>query len=155
LNPGILFSTLFDDVWLKGITAVTSPTEPFWQKKTLEDMTPEEWESLCDGCARCCVYKIEIEETGDIVYSPDACPLLDLDTCRCTDYTHRREKEPDCAVLTPENIHEAAPWLPVTCAYRRLALGDGLPAWHPLVTGNPNSTRDTGMSVRNHAWHTG
>ena len=125
----------------------------FWKKKTLGDLTREEWEALCDGCGRCCVEKSIDLETGEIFYTAEACRLLDLETCRCTEYARRQELEPECVMLTPENIAEAAHWLPPTCAYRLLFEGRDLPSWHPLVTGDPNSTRDAGFSVRDHAHH--
>ena len=125
----------------------------FWQTKTMKEMTPEEWESLCDGCARCCVYKTEDEETGEIEYSTTACPLLDLDTCKCTKYKTRQQYEPECATITPENVNKLATWLPETCAYRLLTEGYDLPSWHPLVTGDIESTKNAGMSVRNRVAH--
>ncbi|NTV36011.1 MAG: YcgN family cysteine cluster protein [Anaerolineaceae bacterium] len=120
--------------------------KPFWQTKSLEEMTPEEWESLCDGCARCCLFKFQDEDTGEYYYTDVACKLLDLGTCQCTDYPHRRQKEPGCVVLTAQNAAELA-WMPETCAYRRLALGRPLPRWHPLRTGNTGSVAAAGIRV--------
>ena len=131
----------------------SKPRNYFWQTKTMQEMTPKEWESLCDGCARCCVYKTEDEETGEIEYSNIACPLLDLESCKCTKYETRQQHEPECATITPENIKQLATWLPETCAYRLLAEGQDLPSWHPLVTGDIESTKNTGMSVRNRVVH--
>src|SRR5487761_1299888 len=116
---------------------------PFWQEKRLEQMTQAEWESLCDGCGRCCLHKLRDEDTADgqpgaLSFTNVACRLLDLTTCRCTDYTHRRRRVPDCVQLTPAEVRQID-WLPPSCAYRRLAEGKDLPAWHPLVTGNPDS----------------
>lgn len=119
----------------------------FWENVDLEELTREEWESLCDGCARCCVYKLRDEDGGDIMYTNVACRLLDLNACRCSRYEERRELVPECVVLNAAMRDELL-WLPATCAYRLLAAGKQLPSWHPLVTGDPNSTRDAGMSAR-------
>lgn len=122
---------------------------PFWELKPLREMDAREWEALCDGCGQCCVFKVEDDETGEIFLSNVACPLLDKATCRCMDYEHRREVIPDCAKLTPRNIRRLSTLLPTSCAYRLLAEGHGLPDWHPLVTGDPESTAAAGMSARN------
>ena len=120
--------------------------EPFWKRKTLAEMTREEWESLCDGCGKCCVLKLEDVDTGDIYYTDVACKLLDCDDCHCTDYANRKAIVPDCVILTPERL-ENLHWMPKSCAYRRLNEGMDLPDWHPLVTGEPESTRLSGNSV--------
>lgn len=120
---------------------------PFWERKTLSEMNREEWESLCDGCGQCCRLKICDSDTGEVTYTPFACKLLDLHTCRCSDYPNRRKKVPTCLQLTPRNVTELD-WLPPTCAYRRLADGQGLPEWHPLITHDPDSVHRAGMSVR-------
>ena len=120
---------------------------PFWQTKTLHEMTGAEWESLCDGCGRCCLNKLEDEETGEIHYTDVACRLLDLDTCRCTSYEDRQRFVPDCRRLTPQNVG-TIPWLPQTCAYRVLAEGKDLEWWHPLVSGDPNTVIEAGISVK-------
>jgi uncharacterized cysteine cluster protein YcgN (CxxCxxCC family) len=109
-------------------------------------MTPEEWESLCDGCARCCLVKLEDEDTGEIHFTSAHCRLLDAGQCRCTDYRNRTARVPDCVELTPDNISELN-WLPKTCAYRRLAEGKDLSWWHPLVSGTPDTVREAGISV--------
>ncbi len=107
---------------------------PFWKTKTLTEMSRDEWESLCDGCGRCCLNKLEDEDTGKFLYTRAACKLLDVKTCRCTDYPNRAARVPDCVTLTPENVGELG-WLPQTCAYRLLDEGKSLPWWHPLVSG--------------------
>jgi uncharacterized cysteine cluster protein YcgN (CxxCxxCC family) len=124
-----------------------SATRPFWRKKTLIEMTAEEWESLCDGCGRCCLVKIEDEDTGRIHFTDLACTLFDGETCRCTDYANRSERVSDCVKLTPTNIEELN-WLPATCAYRLIAAGRPLPWWHPLVSGNPETVIEAGISVK-------
>ncbi len=120
---------------------------PFWKRKTLEEMTPEEWESLCDGCARCCLYKLEDEDTGEIYYTNVICRLLDTFRCRCTAYTERRSLMPTCLVLTPEIVRQIQ-WMPKTCAYRLVHEGKDLEWWHPLVSGDPNTVHQAGISVR-------
>ncbi|MBT6204678.1 MAG: YcgN family cysteine cluster protein [Rhodospirillaceae bacterium] len=122
-------------------------TEPFWKHKSLEEMTRKEWESLCDGCGKCCLVKLEDEDTGAIEATDVACRLLDLGTCRCIDYGHRKRRVPDCVKLTPGNIEELA-WMPGTCAYRLVSEGKDLFAWHPLVSGDPDSVHRAGVSLR-------
>lgn len=124
--------------------------EPFWKRKTLKEMTRQEWESLCDGCAKCCLHKIEDFLSGEIRYTNVACRLLDAGSCRCKDYANRTVKVPDCVALTPENISRLR-WMPSTCAYRLLAEGKDLPDWHPLVSGDPDSVVKAGMSVKDRA----
>jgi uncharacterized cysteine cluster protein YcgN (CxxCxxCC family) len=122
-------------------------TRPFWETKSLDQMTVREWESLCDGCGLCCLVRFEDEDTGDIVPTRVHCRLFDTQSCRCSDYAGRRRKVPDCIKLTPGNI-DALPWMPLSCAYRRLNEGKPLPLWHPLVTGDPESVHAAGISVR-------
>lgn len=119
---------------------------PFWEDKRLDEMTHEEWEALCDGCGRCCLLKLEDEDTGEIMTSDVRCQLLDGTSCRCTDYPNRKRKVPDCIKLDLDNV-EAISWIPTTCAYRRLAEGKGLAWWHPLVSGDPQTVIDAGISV--------
>ncbi len=119
----------------------------FWQTKTLEQMTAAEWESLCDGCGLCCLIRFEDEETGEVIPTRVACKLLDQHLCRCKDYVNRKAHVPDCIKLTPWNI-EALAWMPPSCAYRRLHEGRGLPGWHPLITGDPDSVHKAGVSIR-------
>jgi len=120
--------------------------EEFWKHKTLGDMTNAEWESLCDGCALCCLHKLEDEDSGEIFFTDIACKLLDTSTCRCTDYKARAAKVKSCLVLKADEPDVFA-WLPGTCAYRLLADGKELPEWHPLLTGDPDSVHDAGISA--------
>jgi len=123
---------------------------PFWKRKTLNEMTPTEWESLCDGCGICCLVKKEEERSGRIKLISVSCEHLDIPSCRCTAYDLRTEVNPHCIRLSPGNVKEI-PWLPGTCAYRRLAEGRELLWWHPLVSGDPEMVHEAGISVRNRA----
>lgn len=120
--------------------------EEFWKHKTLAEMNATEWESLCDGCALCCLHKLEDEDSGEIFYTDIACKLLDTSTCRCTDYSARAKKVKSCLVLSPDEP-ETFKWLPGSCAYRLLADGNDLPEWHPLITGDPDSVHRAGISA--------
>lgn len=124
--------------------------EPFWKTKTLEQMTHEEWESLCDGCGRCCLHKLRDDVTESISFTNVACRLLDLHGCGCSNYERRQEKVPDCVSLTPEALDEID-WLPPSCGYRRVQEGRGLAWWHPLVSGDPATVHEAGISVRGRA----
>ena len=120
---------------------------PFWETKTLAEMSPVEWESLCDGCGLCCLIRFEDEETGEVFATRAHCRLFDGALCRCSDYPNRKTYVPDCIKLTPHNI-EALEWMPKSCAYRRLHEGRALASWHPLVSGDPESVHQAGVSVR-------
>lgn len=120
---------------------------PFWKEKTLAELNREEWESLCDGCARCCVIKFEDEDSGRIYTTNVVCELLDIGRCRCTHYANRSTLVPSCLTLTPELIPQLS-WMPATCAYRLIAEGKDLPVWHPLVSGDPKTVHKAGISVR-------
>ena len=120
---------------------------PYWRTKPLGAMTRAEWESLCDGCGRCCLHKLRDEDTDRLAYTNVACRLLDGESCRCKDYANRKARVPDCVKLTPKRV-AAIDWLPPTCAYRLLAEGRDLPWWHPLVSGSPETVHEAGVSVR-------
>jgi uncharacterized protein len=126
----------------------------FWREKTLQNLTAQEWESLCDGCARCCMVKLEDEDTGAVHYTAMVCDLLDTDTCRCTRYPERHLLVPDCIEFDAD-LAMTLQWLPSTCAYRRLAEGSDLPEWHPLITGRAESVHEAGISVRGKVVHQG
>lgn len=120
----------------------------FWRNKSLEEFTPEEWEALCDGCGKCCLLKLEDEDTGQVAYTNIACRLLDSDTCRCGSYEIRFQIVPQCMRMTPEMVRREKEWIPRSCAYRILAEGRELEAWHPLISGDPQSVHRAGVSVR-------
>ncbi|MES9925693.1 MAG: YcgN family cysteine cluster protein [Candidatus Thiodiazotropha endolucinida] len=119
---------------------------PFWITTPLEAMSREMWESLCDGCGKCCLQKLEDEVTREIFNTNIVCDLLDLENCRCTHYAERSKLVPNCVTLTSEDLNDPY-WLPQTCAYRLLAEGKQLPDWHPLITGDPESVKNAGHSI--------
>jgi uncharacterized cysteine cluster protein YcgN (CxxCxxCC family) len=131
-------------------SAPTKVKAAFWRAKPLSRLSPAEWESLCDGCGLCCLFKLENEDNGAIWMTEVACRMLDLDTCRCMDYARRAQHVSDCVSLTPQAA-KTIPWLPESCAYRRLARGGDLPAWHKLVSGDPERVHAEGVSVRGRA----
>lgn len=125
----------------------TKHTNPFWRTKAFDDMTPDEWESLCDGCGKCCMIRLEDEDTGMIADTNIACKLFDRTQCNCTRYKERCTLVPDCVRLTPDNVG-SLDWMPMTCAYRLVFEGYDLPPWHHLITGDKESIHKAGMSVR-------
>ncbi len=122
-------------------------SRPFWETIPLAEMTTRQWESLCDGCARCCLEKLEDTRAGTLYFTRVACQLLDIERCRCTDYSRRARLVPDCLRLTPD-LGETFRWLPVSCAYRLIHEGRPLAHWHPLVSGDTDSVHRAGISVR-------
>jgi uncharacterized cysteine cluster protein YcgN (CxxCxxCC family) len=125
---------------------VSAQARPFWREKKLNQMSQTEWESLCDGCGKCCLHKIR-EEDRSLSFTNVACRLLDTHTCKCTNYARRKALVPDCVVLKPHSLKKLD-WLPETCAYRLLRDGKDLPDWHPLISGDPDSVHKAGISTR-------
>jgi uncharacterized protein len=120
----------------------------FWRRFPLDELTREEWEALCDGCAKCCLVKLEDEATGEVAYTDVACRLLDLGTCRCGNYPLRRQLVAGCVVLDAASIERVLAWMPKTCAYRLVNEGRDLEPWHPLISGDPESVHRAGVSLR-------
>ncbi|WP_417464112.1 YcgN family cysteine cluster protein [Kordiimonas sp.] len=123
---------------------------PFWKEKKLHEMTREEWESLCDGCGKCCLHKLEDEDTGEIHYTDIACRFLDPDTTACSKYMVRQRYVGNCVVMSPDLL-DKLPWMPSTCAYRLLYEGKDLYYWHPLISGSRESVHEAGHSVKGRA----
>jgi len=119
----------------------------FWERG-LDRLTPQEWEALCDGCGKCCLNKLEDEDTGEVAFTRIGCRLLDADSCHCSNYAQRKDYVPECIVLTPKSLPKVAYFMPETCAYRRLHEGKTLPRWHPLLTGDAESPHRALVSVR-------
>ena len=119
----------------------------FWNQP-LSKLTPREWEALCDGCGKCCLNKLEYEDTGEVAYTRIACRLFDGDTCQCRDYPNRKQHVPECVVLTPKTLPKIAYWMPSTCAYRLRAEGKPLYDWHYLISGDRETVHKAGESVR-------
>ncbi|MAK61723.1 MAG: hypothetical protein CMK09_12145 [Ponticaulis sp.] len=122
-------------------------SEKWWETTPMADMDTAQWEALCDGCAKCCLLKLEDEDTGEIAYTRLHCKSLDGESCLCTDYANRKAIVPDCVKLTPDNL-SALKWMPKTCAYRLLNEGKPLFDWHPLISGDPNSVHEAGVSIK-------
>lgn len=120
----------------------------YWETVPLNKMTPQEWEALCDGCGKCCLNKLEDEDTGEVALTRVACRLLDDQTCHCSQYDIRKQLVPECIVMTPANLHKHAYWMPETCAYRLLWQGKPLYDWHPLISGDPESVHAAGVTMR-------
>jgi len=126
----------------------TPPLRPQFWERPLTSLNPTEWEALCDGCGKCCLNKLEDEDTGQVLFTRVACRLLDGESCRCGQYDIRRQFVPECVVLTPKTLPKIAYWLPQTCAYKLLHEGKPLFDWHPLISGDPESVHAAGQSVR-------
>ncbi len=143
----------FAATWIDSNRMTARPPRPsaqegmFWKTKTLEEMSGVEWESLCDGCGRCCLEKLEDEDTGKIYYTHVSCRLLDAGLCACKDYPNRSDHVPDCVRLTPDNVRTLS-WLPPSCGYKLAAEGRDLYWWHPLISGSPDTVHEAGVSVR-------
>lgn len=131
------------------MTSQTKDLRPrFWERYSFGQLNKAEWEALCDGCGKCCLNKLEDEDTGEVVFTRLACRLLDDETCRCSQYDIRKQFVPECIVLTPNTMAEVAYFMPASCAYRLLAEGKPLYDWHPLVSGDPDSVHKAGRSMR-------
>lgn len=122
-------------------------TKRFWETKSLDELSADEWEALCDGCGRCCLRKLEDPDNGEIAYLDVACRLLDCNSCRCRNYPRRHQLVPDCIGLAPGNRAQLQ-WMPTTCAYRLVDAGMPLPEWHPLISGSDQTVHEAGISVR-------
>lgn len=125
-------------------------SKDFWNTTPLEALSTEEWEALCDGCAKCCLYKLEDEDDGEVYYTDLVCHLLDLKHCRCGDYPNRHINVPNCIAFNAEDVSKMH-WLPDTCAYRLRYLDEPLYDWHHLISGSRESIHEAGESVRDFA----
>jgi len=134
---------------MKNLNATQSVRPHFWENIDMTEMTQPEWEALCDGCGKCCLLKLEDEDTNEVKFTNVACRLFDDSTCRCQNYALRKQMVSGCVVLTPENIERIAHWMPTTCGYRRIFEGQSLMDWHPLVSGKPDSAHLTNNSFLN------
>ena len=143
-GPKVIERESEDDL---AVWAADGEEKPFWETKRLKDMSPDEWDSLCDGCGQCCLNKVEDEDTGKIFLTRLSCSLLDLNSCRCKDYENRFARMPDCLSIDVKAVKKLK-WLPESCAYRRVNEGRGLAWWHPLVSGDPETVHQAGVSVR-------
>ncbi|WP_050928269.1 YcgN family cysteine cluster protein [Aestuariivita boseongensis] len=121
----------------------------FWEKKRFDQLSPREWEALCDGCGKCCMNKLEDEDTGEVALTNVACRLFDDSSCRCAQYDIRHQFVPDCIVLKPGNIEKNLYWMPETCAYRLVYEGKPLFDWHPLISGTAETVHRAGVSMQN------
>ena len=130
------------------MTKQTPPLRPNFWERPLASLNPTEWEALCDGCGKCCLNKLEDEDSGEVLFTRVACRLLDGESCRCGQYDIRRQFVPECVVLSPKTLPKIAYWLPKTCAYKLLHEGKPLYDWHPLISGDPESVHKAGESVR-------
>lgn len=126
-----------------------SKKDKFWESKSLLDMSHDEWESICDGCAKCCLTQLQDEDTEQLVFTDVACNLLEEGSCRCSDYANRSVRVPNCMTMNKKNVVEAAEFAPPSCSYRLLLEGQPLPDWHHLISGSPSSVHESGNSVRN------
>lgn len=127
-----------------------SHSADFWNTTPLEQLTRQEWEALCDGCAKCCLHKLEDEDDGEIYYTDLACHWLDLQRCSCSDYSNRHKNVPNCIAFNAQDVPKMY-WLPDTCAYRLRSQGEPLYDWHYLLSGDRESIHQAGESVRDFA----
>jgi uncharacterized cysteine cluster protein YcgN (CxxCxxCC family) len=127
-----------------------SANKPFWENTKLSALSDEQWESLCDGCGKCCLLKLEDEDTAEIAFTNLCCSFFDLKTCRCSNYSERSELVPDCLDLR-SNFDNCLPWLPTTCAYKLLANNKPLPDWHYLISGSKETLHEAGVSIKSYA----
>ncbi|MCH9696584.1 MAG: YcgN family cysteine cluster protein [Gammaproteobacteria bacterium] len=125
-------------------------TDRFWENKPLFELSDSEWEALCDGCGKCCLIKLEDEDSGEVAFTNLHCQYFDMDTCRCNHYSERSRLVPDCLDLR-KHFDECLPWLPTTCAYKRLATGEPLADWHYLISGRHDTIHEAGVSIRSYA----